>query len=482
MKQYISLLGVAVLAIVMGCSKELTPSGPNGFGTIDRSTYAAIGNSITAGYQSGALYEEAQQYSMTNQIAQQLGTNIVQPIFPGNGTGSRIHLTSLNPVTLSTGAPSMIPPSNISHPAPYNNLGIPGSIMFDALDTNDVSAKSLARSNPFFRLVLRDQAAFGRTQVLQAVKLKPTVVTLWLGNNDILGYATSGGVSPSSIMPSTVFESQFHNTVVAILDSLPKVSLVCGNIPDVAAIPFFTTVGPVMYPSLKANNLTMYYQRHGEKIPGTGQTQLLPGAGDAMIPLTGMTYAPMLGMATGKWYRDLAASKGVPLATVLPAGIDTTKPFGLHPLNPWPDALVLDNTEINAVKTAVSMYNNAITAQINRISVDNKVKIGLADMNALFADVAVNGVTIAGEKLTTAFISGGLFSLDGVHPSNKGAGILANEFIKAMNATFGANIPMVDISRIPGLPVPKSGALSRPDLSWRVPAGTFDDVLKMFQH
>jgi hypothetical protein len=47
-----------------------------------------------------------------------------------------------------------------------------------------------------------------------------------------------------------------------------------------------------------------------------------------------------------------------------------------------------------------------------------------------------------------------LFSLDGVHPSSKGAGIVANEFIRVMNSSFGMNVASYDVSKAPGIPAP----------------------------
>ncbi len=48
------------------------------------------------------------------------------------------------------------------------------------------------------------------------------------------------------------------------------------------------------------------------------------------------------------------------------------------------------------------------------------------------------------------FVTGGLFSLDGVHPTSQGQAIIANEFIKITNAKFNANLPLIDVSTIPG--------------------------------
>ena len=68
------------------------------------------------------------------------------------------------------------------------------------------------------------------------------------------------------------------------------------------------------------------------------------------------------------------------------------------------------------------------------------------------------GIKIAGESFNAGFITGGVFSLDGVHPSAKGQGIIANEFIKVMNDQFGANIAYVNIASLPGLAAPSNKA------------------------
>jgi hypothetical protein len=59
----------------------------------------------------------------------------------------------------------------------------------------------------------------------------------------------------------------------------------------------------------------------------------------------------------------------------------------------------------------------------------------------------VNGYTVGNRKLTTDFL-GGLFSLDGIHPTNTGYAIMANEFIKAINQAFGLNVRDANIRDI----------------------------------
>jgi lysophospholipase L1-like esterase len=478
MRTLITALAICAAVLVAGCSGDQEPSGPNTTGSIDKSVYVAIGNSITAGYQSGALFEEAQAYSFPNLLAQQLGTPFVQPLFPGDGTGARIRLASLTPPTLATGANSLVPPSNIAYAAAYNNLGIPGALISDALDTANIVAKSQSRGNPFFALVLRNQAAFGASIVQQAVSLKPTLVTFWLGNNNVLSYATSGGTNALALFPLGVFDAYVANAIRTLRDSLPDARIVAANIPSVRAIPFFTTVGPQIAPKLAALNVDMWYQRHGEKTVGSGTTRLL--GNDALILLTGASFAPYLGQPTAAYYRYVSAVTGVPLGSLI-AGVDTTKPFGMHPQNPWPDALLLDNTELSTLDKATQEYNGSILSQVNMLSTTAR-PIALVDIYAAFNDILANGYNVSGEQLSTAFISGGLFSLDGVHPSSKGAGVIANLFIAAMNRTYGANIPMVDISRIPGIAVPVSKRGIPYSLEWNVPPDVFRRVVQLFQY
>jgi hypothetical protein len=74
-------------------------------------------------------------------------------------------------------------------------------------------------------------------------------------------------------------------------------------------------------------------------------------------------------------------------------------------------------------------------------------------MNGLFSRLAVTGfnVTVNGRvvHLSTAMF-GGLFSLDGIHPTNTGYAILANETIAAINAAFPGSrpIPLVNVNQV----------------------------------
>ena len=50
-------------------------------------------------------------------------------------------------------------------------------------------------------------------------------------------------------------------------------------------------------------------------------------------------------------------------------------------------------------------------------------------------------------RLTTDFL-GGIFTLDGIHPTNTGHAVIANEFIRALNQGFDAGIRPFSVGEI----------------------------------
>jgi hypothetical protein len=71
----------------------------------------------------------------------------------------------------------------------------------------------------------------------------------------------------------------------------------------------------------------------------------------------------------------------------------------------------------------------------------------LVDVFSLFDRLHADGYTIRKTTLTTDFL-GGLFSLDGIHPTNTGYAILANEFIKDINAAFDMHFSKANIDAV----------------------------------
>jgi len=461
LRHLVVLVVVFATALYIGCSNT-PPSGPvTGLGGVTVNKYVAIGDSYAAGYQSNALYQSGQMYSYPTLIAQQLkaaGANLgtfEQPFYsdPGNpdpktGKAARYEIISfVGPVI---GPPGLTPgaPANLTLARPYDDLGVPGAVVFDFLDRTSFLAKAgPPRDNPFFLLVLRS-SAFGGSILDQARLLSPNVVTFWLGGNDVLGYATSGGVSPSAPTPVATFGFLYSQALDSLRAALPNAKIIVGSVANVDGLPFFTTIGPKVAAALGAKSaalgvpIYLRYQKHGNAGVAFDSTRLTE-ANPPMILLTGSPYASLIGTASGAWY----ANNGYP---GLPPGIDTTKPFGVHPQNPWPDALVLDVDEQNTTLAAVNGFNNVIMTAAAAHGAY------VVDFNTFWNNLRQNGLFTSGQKFTTDYISGGFFSLDGVHPSSRGYAVLANQFIKVMNEKLGMGVPYVDVTTIPGIPAPIS--------------------------
>ena len=133
---------------------------------------------------------------------------------------------------------------------------------------------------------------------------------------------------------------------------------------------------------------------------------------------------------------------------------DSLKCFGMGIISrltyaPWgiPTQYVLTEDEIANIKTATAAYNQIIQGLATTF------KIGVVDMNAKFMELQ-KGIIWDGVKMNSNFITGGAFSLDGVHLNQRGCALAANYFIEAINRQYGSTIPYLDITKYPGVIFP----------------------------
>jgi len=425
MKMILKLSLMFSLAFVLSCQLQEPDDTATTLntGNADFTHYVSVGNSLTAGYVSGALTEKFQRHSYPMLIATQagVGATFAQPYlgYPGIGAyaaigAGTIELVSLEPLTLTpasfaTHSFNPLDPyfsADVkNYAAPYNNLGVPGAVTYDLLYATN-AASSASTTNSFFDIILRNPA-FGNTTVLQqAAVLTPTFMTCWIGNNDVLGYATSGGTSPAAPTPGATFNALYTGVITALVAT--GADIVVANIPDVTSIPYFTTIPfEVEVPGV-ATPVPVYIS--------TGSGNRYATAADLIL----LPAKSVIGDVSG---------------TYGPAGV----PVGLHTSAPLPNSLVLDEAEVTTAKNAVADFND----KIETIAAANNIPV--ADMNGFLNEVSAEGYEIGGFTFTSSFLTGGLFSLDGVHPAPLGYGLVANKFIEVINAEFDATIPMVNI-------------------------------------
>ncbi|MFD1870812.1 SGNH/GDSL hydrolase family protein [Hymenobacter bucti] len=470
---------LAVLGLgLAGCQADIDAPSASA-GSADFSRYIAVGNSLTAGYADNGLYLEGQLNSYPSMLAQQFaqagGGTFTQPLFTtaqSNGSGylrlagftaAGAPITAAVTTNLAVRGGTATAPLYTKYTDAINNLGVPGIKLADIQTVGYGSTQG----NPYFERITPDAAA-GQTyfQRVKAEAATATFFSCWLGNNDVLGYATAGGAVASSGITRT---DTFNLKAVRIINALTASGAkgVVSNIPDVTGIPFFTTVGPSARASFAAANVPTaapFVYTTGILAPGAANTRVTTATlasirnaagGTLLLTLTASPYIGLYGQPTGRYWRDFyrqatgSAPTGAVFGGFLTAlGVDTTRAFGQSVLNPFPSTLVLDPTEQANVATATTAFNSSLRAAATAKG------LAFFDANAFFGSLASGTSTYNGVNNSTSFITGNLFSLDGVHPTPRGYALVANGIIRAINTTYGSTVQPVNPTNYRGVLLP----------------------------
>ncbi len=385
---------------------------------VDFTRYVALGDSLTAGYASGGLVQYYQDRSYPALLAQQAGAPVFEmPTVSEPGIEPLLELLALLPAPViqpKTGAPGM--PTNANYPLPYNNLGVPGSNLYNLVTTTGDIQNLLAgnTNNVMHDLILRipqvPDPTTGElmpfTALTQAIAQDPTFVTLWIGNSDILGAVVAGTpIDGITMTPIDVFQ-QLYGQALGALVTMTTADIVVVNLPNATSLPFVTTV---------SNSIT---------IPGMGTFQLMGEDG----PIGDDDYITLAASSL------IAQGYGLPGGPPLPENLNfATGDYGV----------ILRAEEIDIINERYEALN-AIIAQTAA-----NFGVPVLDMDARFTDIAGgNRWILGGIELSADFLLGGIFSYDGVHPQSIGYALVATELIRTINSAFGANIPQVNMEPI----------------------------------
>lgn len=412
---------IALMAALAGCSgpcdKLDSINGPtlNANG-VDLSTYVAVGTSLTSGYESGGVVDRHQVHSFPSIFAQQIGKTVsiaggsgtfTLPTINFDGIPALLEIKSYSPLVINNTGRTTGAPTNLSQSTAYHNLGIPGAILLDLVDTTHYhnTVPPVNRQNfTYFNIVQRTRG----TVLAQALSLQPTIMSLEYGANEILGFAVQQGTHPP---PSTRDTYALLMTIAlnSIHTASPGTRVAVFNVPDVTTIPYFTTL-PAIPPDLTSGQPVPLLFTNGPAQPGD---LLLLGAG----PVIGTT------------------------GTGVPTGVHTVlNPNPSVPGNglPLPESAILRADEVANTQQVVQQLNDVVD------SVSTRPFCAKVDLAGLLETIATDGITLGGNLYTNEFITGGLFSLDGVHPNDLGYALMANTMIDAINARFGCFVPPVN--------------------------------------
>ncbi len=453
------------LAVFTGCDPKIDELSVSANG-LDFSNFVAVGNSQTAGMSDNALYTSGQINSLPNIMAEQFklvgGGEFRQPLigtedgvglqpatgffFPklslqilpekdclGNLSGKAIMKPAMvfNPTDQNALKQQLMAPP--TQAGPYNNMGVPGLTLRYSLAPGYGSALG----NPFFARFASNPMA---SVLGDAAAQKPTFFMLSLGSNDVMESALQG--TDLKITPADTFAKYYPMAVGALAQSGNNPRGVVCNIPDITAIPYFTTISK----SLPYNGVTLTAEQavglntlygmygHPEIVWKEGQNPFVYEKSDGTWAQMEAGDLFLLTLPT-----DSVKCKGMGIADQ--SAQPLPKPY------PIPGRFVLNKTEQARIQDAVTKYNDIIRQTAASFNLAH------TDLNSYLKTVE-SGIIFDGIKMNTDFITGGAFSTDGVHLNPRGNAMVANYIIQAINSHYGSTIPQTNITKYRGVVFP----------------------------
>ena len=395
-------------------------------GSADFTRFVAIGDSYGAGFESGTLHERHQVFSWPAVIARQVGLRLclptatatdncfAQPLitFPGI-PGNELVLNSTG--TGLTIIPGQGVPEMLAFGRPYNNLSVPG---FTVGAT--VALKGASSEPGLSPLILRGLG----TEVQQAIALNPTFIAVWIGGNDFLGAVSNG--SPAGLTSTAAFTGAYNKMLDDLIAGAPNAGIVVGTLPqNFAAAPLTGRLPGIL-------------------LDPTGKPVIVGGA---PVPLIADLGGGTIGALPAGSIVLLSALGDLQQGFGIPPAFKNIPPFNAlpHVGEPLKDSQTITPAEQAQFNTRIGEFNAAITASASAHNV------ALADIKGLFDRFAASATTpilIGPLTFTNTFGTGGIFSMDGVHLSDLGYILFANEYIKAINAAYGTHVPVASIAQV----------------------------------
>src|SRR6267154_2738324 len=408
-----AVLGYALVATACNNDQLNRPFGSTPVDPLfDR--YVSMGNSITAGFQSGGINDSTQLQSYAVQLAHAMRSPFFPPLLNRPGCPPPITNVFAQPVptrvgggTATTCALRKIP----NPPPPYiSNTAVPGAEVEDILSNSDTASNP----NTLTQFILG-----GLTQTQMLERAHPTFVSIWIGNNDVLGAATSSPNAGDSTKITSV--ANFQARYSAMLDTVaavgPQGAILIG-VANVTAVPFFSA------------GATYWAIKNG----------LVPGSAFPAAFTVSNNCAPI---ATGiPGARGDSTLVPFPYGAALLGAAQLGAPRNLDCADTV--AAVVVPKELVKLVTAVTAYNTFIAAQatahgwayLNPNPTLDSLR-ALAQPNTV-----VRAFPLIGQPCNVNPF-GSAFTCDAVHPSAFTHRLIAIKLREAINAAYTTSIPPI---------------------------------------
>jgi lysophospholipase L1-like esterase len=382
------VIGVVALA---GCPEaDLVTVPKTAFNQSLFKSYVALGNSITAGYQSGGITDSTQREGYAAILAAQTGTRYAYASlnYPGCpppvvNFQTQARLDGGTSTTCALRATASIT-------SVLNNVAVPGAAVIDPISL------TTPNSNALTTFILG-----GETQVERALQANPSFVSIWIGNNDVLPAALSG-FATGDPTPVPTFNATYDTMMTELKAGAPSLRGVLIGVVNVTAIPSLFPVQSLYNP--------MYKEEFNAAVSGNPAQDVPvdPGCNNsgALVSL-----------------EIIAALQAGEVAGV---SCNTGDPF------------TLDVVKQGIITESVTAYNAHIEADAEADG------FAFCDPNPVLLALKTSGVVFAQPDFTSATNPfGPIFSLDGIHPTALGQQIIANTVITAINTKYAVAIDTV---------------------------------------
>jgi len=392
----ISLAAGLVLAAV-GCSNDdlITPPVPQYQGGAMFQRYVSMGNSITAGFQSGGINDSTQQQSYVALVAGKMGSPFYYPSL--NPPGCPPPFTNIfTGARVLGGTSTTCALRNPNIPPFLTNVAVPGAEVIDGLENFPAPGTN---SNLLTLLMLG-----ARTQTQAMMDARPTFVSVWLGNNDLLGAAEAGDTTLATDTAAFRTEyAQVLDSIDATGASAVLIAVGLGHLANNVVLPFFSR-GTTWY--------GLWASGAFAPAPFTVAANCAPPRGDTVI---------------------VSFPYGFGLLATAQTGTPTTLDCTAAPVIEPPEVAFFARLQLEyngIIQALAAAHGWAFTDSVNT-TLDS-----LAGVPNQFAPFPNTAAACSGSPFGLAF------SCDGIHPNQGTHLLIARKLIRAINAKYGSAIPV----------------------------------------
>lgn len=263
--------------------------------------YVALGDSITAGFQSGGLTAESQRAAYPHLLGERAGLDVPMPEVQDPGCPPPVNVKGEKNCALRQ--PGIVSPV----------VAVPGAKVSDVLNSTDTQVTDpdpQLYDADLYRAILGP----GTTQLQAALARQPLFATVWIGNNDVLLPTLRG--RPDQATPLENFRADYATLVDRLLAGGVRY-LVVMTVPDVTRVPALIPVRQLRLAGLVDDSCRGQDAYFGSVIAARASKES-PLSCNAPEALTAAEYKQAQSIVEGynAAIREIAAARGVPVFDV----------------------------------------------------------------------------------------------------------------------------------------------------------------------